>query len=148
MRCLDSVFVKVYQVARLLYTDSVTFRHFLASVEVEICASPLALLFLDFVAFFLSRTSASFCGACFVDATGGELSPAILLPVQVLDTLMKGSNNCSAFSDRATWLQLDALFWWAKQSTFDTVLVFQICLAFLGTGIVTKRVGVVSTGYC
>jgi hypothetical protein len=124
MRCLGSVFVKAYHVARLLYTDSVTLRHFLASVEVEICVSPLALVFLDFVAFFLSQKSALFCVACFVDATGGELSPTILLPVPVLDILVKGSKNCSAFSDRATWLQFDALFWWTKQSTFDTVLVF------------------------
>jgi len=57
MRCLGSVFVKAYQVARLLYTDSVTLRHFLASVEVEICASPLALVFLDFAAFFISKVS-------------------------------------------------------------------------------------------
>jgi hypothetical protein len=41
-----------------------------------------------------------------------------LLPVPVLDTLVKGSNNCLAFSDRATWLQLDALFLWTKQSFF------------------------------
>jgi len=74
--------------------------------------------------------------------------PTILLSVPVLDTLVKRSENCSAFSDRATRLQLDALFWWTEQSTFDTVLVFRICLAFLGTGIVAKRVGVVSTGYC
>ncbi len=63
-----------------------------------------------YVAFFLSQKSTLFCGACFVDATGGELSPTILLPVPVLDTLVKGSKNCSAFSDKATWLQLDALF--------------------------------------
>jgi len=75
MRCLGSVFVKAYQVARLLYTDSVTLRHFLASVEVEICASPLALVFLDFVVFFLSQKSALFCGAFFVDATGGKFLP-------------------------------------------------------------------------
>jgi hypothetical protein len=90
----------------------------LASVEVEICSSPLALVFLDFVAFFLSQKSALFCSACFVDATGGELSPTKLLPVPVLDTLVKGSDNCLAFSDRATWLQLDALFLWTKQSFF------------------------------
>ncbi len=142
------MFVKAYQVARLLYTDSVILRHFLASVEVEICASPLALVFLDFVAFFISQKSALFFVACFVDATGGELSPTILLPVPVLDNLVKGSENSSAFSDRATWLQVDAPFWWTEQSTFDTVLVFPICLAFLGTGIVAKRVGVVSTSYC
>jgi hypothetical protein len=112
------------------------------------CASPLALVFLDFVTFFLSQKSALFCVACFVDATGVELSPTILLPVPVLDTLVKRSENCSAFSDGATWLQLDALFWWTKQSAFVTVLVFRICLSFLGTGIVVKRVGVVSTGYC
>jgi len=77
----------------------------LASEEVEICASPLALVFLDFVVFFLSQKSALFCGAFFVDATGGKFfCPTILLPVPVLDTLVKRSENCSAFSDRATRL--------------------------------------------
>jgi hypothetical protein len=42
------------KVARLLSIDSVTLRHFLALVEVEGCASPLALVFVDFVAFFLA----------------------------------------------------------------------------------------------
>jgi hypothetical protein len=41
--------------------------------------------------------SALFLGVCFVDATDGELSPTILLPVPVFDTLVKGSKNCSAF---------------------------------------------------
>ena len=41
--------------------------------------------------------SALFLGVCFVDAADGELSPTILLPVPVFDTLVKGNENCSEF---------------------------------------------------
>ncbi len=95
-------------------------------MEVEDCVSPVALVFVDFVALFLAWKSALFLGVCFVDATGGELSPTILLPVPVLDTLVKGGKNCLAFSETAMWLQSDALFWWTKQSIFFyTVLVLK-----------------------